>query len=165
MAAANVFFASTAASGEASENNLRTSSSSLLRGALMLPLSPAYFAFAATAIVLYWMCFRWNTGRLALLVAATKLLPLGFDQLYKWVLPLSLSFYCFQSLTYTIDLYRGTKEGTRSYPTHRRPARLLTLIVPGPINGVRELIRQLQQPFSLSRTEGGRALLLIATGL
>jgi alginate O-acetyltransferase complex protein AlgI len=223
MAAANGFLPSTAPSGKASENNLPTSSSSLLRGATMLPLSPAYFAFAATAILAYWLCFRWNTGRLALLLAAnfyflarfawfyplillaaatvdfwiglglqrlprsevgprkrlvllsllvnlgllaaTKLLPLGFDQLYKWVLPLSLSFYCFQSLTYTIDLYRGTKEGTRSYLTHLSAATLFTVIVAGPINRVSELIRQLQQPFSLSRTEGGRALLLIATGL
>jgi D-alanyl-lipoteichoic acid acyltransferase DltB (MBOAT superfamily) len=189
----------------------------------MLPLRPEFFAFAAAAITLYWICCRWTTARLGVLLAAnffflakfawfypvlllaaatvdfrvglalqdtarsqvrrrkllvgvslavnlglliaTKLLPLGLDQLYRWVLPLSLSFYCFQSLTYTIDLYRGTKEGTRSYLAHLSAATLFTVIVAGPINRVSELIRQLGQPFSLTRTQGGRALLLIACGL
>jgi D-alanyl-lipoteichoic acid acyltransferase DltB (MBOAT superfamily) len=189
----------------------------------MLPLSPAFFAFAASAIVLYWACYRWTNARLLVLLAAnffflarfawfypllllaaatidflvglglqnrprsqvgprkllvsvsllvnlglltaTKCLPLAFDQLYRWVLPLSLSFYCFQSLTYTIDLYRGTKEGTRSYLTHLTSATLFSVIVAGPINRISDLVRQLRQPFSLTKTEGGRALLLIASGL
>ncbi len=191
----------------------------------MLPLSPAYFAFAAAAILLYWICCRWTSARLgvllvanffflarfawfypALLLAAasidfrigielqelprrpefarrrkqfvalsllvnlglliaTKLLPLGYDQLYHWVLPLSLSFYCFQSLTYTIDLYRGTNPGTRSYLEHLTAATLFSVIVAGPINRVADLIKQLRQPFSLTKTEGGRAFLLIASGL
>jgi D-alanyl-lipoteichoic acid acyltransferase DltB (MBOAT superfamily) len=189
----------------------------------MLPLSPAYFAFAASAILLYWICFRSATARLCCLLAAnlfflarfawfypvllvaaasidflvglglqnrprtqvrqrkwlvsvsllvnlgllaaTKCLPLALDQLYRWVLPLSLSFYCFQSLTYTIDLYRGTKEGTRSFLEHLSAATLFTVIVAGPINRVSELIKQMRQPFALSQTEGGRAFLLIASGL
>jgi alginate O-acetyltransferase complex protein AlgI len=99
------------------------------------------------------------------LLTATKCLPLALDQLFRWVLPLSLSFYCFQSLTYTIDLYRGTKEGTRSYLEHLSAATLFTVIVAGPINRVSELIKQMRQPFALSQTEGGRAFLLIASGL
>ena len=99
------------------------------------------------------------------LLTATKLLPLAYDQLYHWVLPLSLSFYCFQSLTYTIDLYRGTKPGTRSYLEHLTAATLFSVIVAGPINRVSDLIRQLRQPFSLTNTDGGRAFLLIASGL
>lgn len=191
----------------------------------MLPLSPAYFAFAAVAITLYWLCYRWAHARMVILLAAnffflarfawfypvlllvaatidyrigielqelprrpdfarrrrqfvtlsllvnlglltaTKLLPLGYDQLYHWALPLSLSFYCFQSLTYTIDLYRGTKPGTRSYLEHLTAATLFSVIVAGPINRVSDLIKQLRQPFSLTTTDGGRAFLLIASGL
>jgi D-alanyl-lipoteichoic acid acyltransferase DltB (MBOAT superfamily) len=189
----------------------------------MLPLSPAYFAFAAAAILLYWICHRWAGGRLAVLLTAnffflarfawfypalllaaatvdffvglglqnrprtdtgprkllvsisllvnlglltaTKCLPLAFDQLYRWVLPLSLSFYSFQSLTYTIDLYRGTKSGTRSYLEHLTAATLFTVIVAGPINRISDLIKQLREPFSLTQTNGGRAFLLIASGL
>ena len=34
----------------------------------MLPLSPAFFAFAAAAILLYWACFRWTNARLVVLL-------------------------------------------------------------------------------------------------
>jgi len=33
---------------------------------------------------------------------------------WDWIFPLGLSFYTFQSLTYTIDLYRRDGEGTTS---------------------------------------------------
>src|ERR1700754_1623179 len=36
----------------------------------MLPLSPAYFAFAATAVVLYWAFYRWQRVRLSVLLLA-----------------------------------------------------------------------------------------------
>jgi len=189
----------------------------------MLPLSPAFFAFAGIAIALSWACHRWPTGRLLVLLAAnffflarfawfypvillaaatcdfliglglqaisrerrrprlalvtlslfinigllaaSKTLPLALGDLDRWIFPLSLSFYCFQSLTYTIDLYRGTKEGTRSYLTHLTATTLFTVIVAGPINRVSDLIRQLRGPFLLDRAAAARAFLLIASGL
>jgi D-alanyl-lipoteichoic acid acyltransferase DltB (MBOAT superfamily) len=192
----------------------------------MFPLSPAFFAFSAGALVLYWVCYRSKTQQLAVLLlanfyflarfawfypavllvaasmdflvglglqnsprpegkqsgkrkllvsislmvnlgllVATKCLPVVMGEMYRWVLPLSLSFYCFQSLTYTIDLYRGTKEGTRSYLAHLTAASLFTVIVAGPINRVSDLIQQMRQPFALTSAQGGRAFLLIASGL
>jgi alginate O-acetyltransferase complex protein AlgI len=189
----------------------------------MSPLSPAYFAFAAIAITLYWVCYRWKTARLCILLianafflarlawfypvilfaaasidflvgldlqriprerstsrlllvsvsvllnvgllVATKLIPVTLGELYRWIFPLSLSFYCFQSMTYTIDLYRGTRPGTRSYLTHLTSASLFTVIVAGPINRISDLVKQLQQPFTLTPTQGGRAFLLISSGL
>jgi alginate O-acetyltransferase complex protein AlgI len=189
----------------------------------MSPLSPAYFAFAAIAITLYWACYRWKHARLCILLianifflarmawfypplllaaasidflvgwdlqriprekttprlalvsvsvilnvgllAATKFIPVALGELYRWIFPLSLSFYCFQSMTYTIDLYRGTRPGTRSYLTHLTSASLFTVIVAGPINRVSDLIKQLQQPFTLTPAQGGRAFLLISSGL
>jgi alginate O-acetyltransferase complex protein AlgI len=99
------------------------------------------------------------------LLATTKCIPVVMGELYRWVFPLSLSFYCFQSMTYTIDLYRATRPGTRSYLTHLTSASLFTVIVAGPINRLSDLIKQLQQPFSLTSTQGGRAFLLISSGL
>lgn len=189
----------------------------------MSPLSPAYFAFAAIVITLYWVCYRWKQARLCILLlangfflarlawfypilllaaasvdflvgldlqriprerkrrrfilvsvsvalnvgllAATKFIPVALGEFYRWVFPLSLSFYCFQSMTYTIDLYRGTRPGTRSYLTHLTSASLFTVIVAGPINRISDLVKQLQQPFSLTPNQGGRAFLLISSGL
>src|ERR1700677_428582 len=188
----------------------------------MSPLSPAYFAFAAIAITLYWACFRWKLARLCILLlangfflarlawfypailllaatidflvgvglqniprerfrprlalvsasvilnvgilASTKLLPVALGELYRWVFPLSLSFYCFQSMTYTIDLYRGTSPGTHSYLPHLTSPSLITVTVAVPLHRISDLIRQLQQPFSLTPTSGGRAFLLICSG-
>ena len=36
----------------------------------MSPFSPAYFAFAAIALTLYWACYRWKSARIAILLAA-----------------------------------------------------------------------------------------------
>src|SRR6202035_3909455 len=36
-------------------------------------------------------------------------------QQWTWTLPISLSFYVFQALTYPLDLYRRDAKGTRSY--------------------------------------------------
>ena len=99
------------------------------------------------------------------LLAASKSLPLALGDLDRWVFPLSLSFYCFQSLTYTIDLYRGTKEGTRSYISHLTATTLFTVIVAGPINRVSDLLQQLRRPLALDRSGTARAFLLISSGL
>src|SRR6202023_473230 len=37
---------------------------------------------------------------------------------WHWTLPVTLSFYVFQALTYTIDLYRRDSRGTKSYLAH-----------------------------------------------
>jgi alginate O-acetyltransferase complex protein AlgI len=99
------------------------------------------------------------------LLVATKCFPLALGELARWVFPLSLSFYCFQSMTYTIDLYRGLGKGTRSYVAHLTAASLFTVIVAGPINRMSELIGQMERPFELTEGQGGRALVLIASGL
>jgi D-alanyl-lipoteichoic acid acyltransferase DltB (MBOAT superfamily) len=99
------------------------------------------------------------------LLAASKLLPTQMGVIDTWFFPLSLSFYCFQSLTYTIDLFRGTNPGTRSYVTHLTATTFFPVIVAGPINRVSHLIEQLRKPFDLDRIAGSRALLLIASGL
>jgi alginate O-acetyltransferase complex protein AlgI len=191
----------------------------------MLPLSPAYFAFAGIAILLCWAFYRWPSGRLIVLfaanfiflahlawfypiilltaassdfliglglqsmsrdrrrprlllvslsllinvglLAASKIMPKpwALGSLDSWLLPLSLSFYCFQSLTYTIDLYRGTREGTRSYISHLTAATLFTVIVAGPINRLSDLLKQLRSPLELDRSQTARAILLISSGL
>src|SRR5258705_9346136 len=99
------------------------------------------------------------------LLAATKFLPVVLGELYRCVSPHSLSIVSYQSLVYTIELYRVTNPGTRSYLTHLTSATLSTVIVAGPINRISDLIKQLQQPFSLTQTQGGPAFLLISSGL
>jgi alginate O-acetyltransferase complex protein AlgI len=84
---------------------------------------------------------------------------------WDWVFPLGLSFYIFQSLTYTIDLYRRDAEGTRSLLEHFSAVSFFPTIVAGPITRVTELIKQFAAAPTLSRADGGRAFFLIGLGL
>ena len=82
-----------------------------------------------------------------------------------WTLPLTLSFYVFQALTYTIDLYRRDAKGTRSYLAHLTAVSFFPTTLAGPITRVSTLIEQFEKPKKLESSEGGRALFLIGMGL
>ena len=84
---------------------------------------------------------------------------------WDWVFPLGLSFYIFQSLTYTIDLYRRDAEGTHSLLEHFSAVSFFPTIVAGPITRVTELVKQFAAAPTLSRADGGRAFFLIGLGL
>ena len=84
---------------------------------------------------------------------------------WRWTLPLTLSFYVFQALTYTIDVYRGDAKGTRSYLLHLTAVSFFPTILAGPITRVSSLIEQFEKRRFLTPAEGGRALFLIGMGL
>jgi alginate O-acetyltransferase complex protein AlgI len=84
---------------------------------------------------------------------------------WHWTLPLTLSFYVFQALTYTIDLYRRDIKGTRSYLAHLAAVSFFPTILAGPITRVSSLIDQFEKPKKLDPADGGRALFLIGMGL
>src|SRR5579864_5798295 len=68
---------------------------------------------------------------------------------WHWTLPLSLSFYVFQALTYTIDLYRRDIKGTRSYLAHLAAVSFFPTTLAGPITRVSTLIDQFEKPKKL----------------
>ncbi len=87
--------------------------------------------------------------------------PRGWD----WIFPLGLSFYTFQALTYTLDLYRRDADGTNSLLAHLSAVSFFPTLQAGPITRVSEMIRQFGERRPLDRLEGGRALFLIGLGL
>jgi D-alanyl-lipoteichoic acid acyltransferase DltB (MBOAT superfamily) len=87
--------------------------------------------------------------------------PMGWD----WIFPLGLSFYAFQALTYTLDLYRRDAEGTTSLLAYLSAVSFFPTLQAGPITRVSELIGQFTQRRPLDPAEGGRALFLIGLGL
>lgn len=85
---------------------------------------------------------------------------------WPWVFPLGISFYCFQSLTYTIDLYRRDGKPVSSLLTHLTAVTFFPTTLSGPITRVLALAPQLEKPGrALSTEEGGRALWRIGLGL
>jgi D-alanyl-lipoteichoic acid acyltransferase DltB (MBOAT superfamily) len=84
---------------------------------------------------------------------------------WDWVFPLGLSFYTFQALTYTLDLYRRDAEGTTGLLAHLSAVSFFPTLQAGPITRVSELIQQFAARRPLGRMEGGRALFLIGLGM
>jgi D-alanyl-lipoteichoic acid acyltransferase DltB (MBOAT superfamily) len=99
------------------------------------------------------------------LLVGLKLVPLLTAGRFAWLFTLSLSFYCFQSLTYTIDLYQGEIQPTQSYLVYLASALFFPSMTAGPIPRQGKLLDQFSRPFAFTTEDGGRALLLIGTGL
>jgi len=85
---------------------------------------------------------------------------------WHWTFPLGISFYCFQSLTYTIDLYRRDGKPVRSLLAHMTAVSFFPTTLSGPITRVLALAPQLEKEGkSLAPADGGRALYRIGLGL
>jgi len=106
---------------------------------------------------------------LALLIGSRHMpwfLPKGSGaQTWEWLFPLGLSFYVFQALTYTMDLYRRDGEGTGSLLAHLAAVSFFPTLQAGPITRVCELVKQMEAAPALTRIAGGRAFFLIGLGL
>ncbi|HUT78779.1 MAG TPA: MBOAT family protein [Polyangia bacterium] len=81
------------------------------------------------------------------------------------VLPVGISFYTFQTLSYTIDVFRGRLEPTRSYPGYLLFVSFFPQLVAGPIVRASHLLPQLDRGPVLTAERGSRALFLIGVGL
>lgn len=82
-----------------------------------------------------------------------------------WVLPLGLSFYAFQSLTYTLDIYRRDAQPASSLLAYLASASFFPTTLAGPITRLSNLIPQWSKWQMLGAEDGGRALFLIGMGL
>ena len=105
------------------------------------------------------------------LVTASIVMNIGLLAMLRYThpgavaLPLTLSFYVFQALTYTIDIYRGDAKGTKSYLAHLAAVSFFPTTLAGPITRVSSLIDQFEKRKALDPADGGRALFLIGMGL
>lgn len=92
---------------------------------------------------------------------ASTFLP-TFDGIYKWGLPLGISFYTFQILSYTIDVYKRKIAATKSFVDFILFVSFFPQLVAGPIEKARHLLPQIQtsRKFSLENLEQGFYLCL-----
>ncbi|MGA1976277.1 MAG: MBOAT family O-acyltransferase [Bacteroidales bacterium] len=81
------------------------------------------------------------------------------------ILPVGISFFTFQSLSYTIDMYRGKMKPVRNIIDFGFYVSFFPQLIAGPINRASEFIPQIYTRFSLSKREFGQALFLICKGL
>jgi alginate O-acetyltransferase complex protein AlgI len=81
------------------------------------------------------------------------------------VLPVGISFYTFQEMSYTIDVYRREVRATRSFLDFATFVAFFPHMVAGPIMRASILLRQLMGPRQITREFLGTGLWLIFWGL
>jgi len=81
------------------------------------------------------------------------------------LLPVGISFYTFQTLSYTIDVYRKRIEPTRTFVQFALFVTFFPQLVAGPIVRASELLPQLSLRPRLTSAQVGNGLFLILTGM
>ena len=81
------------------------------------------------------------------------------------VLPVGISFFTFQVLSYTVDVYRGQLKPVRNILDFGFYVSFFPQLVAGPIVRASEFIPQLYKPFNLGRKQFGIAVFWILNGL
>ena len=67
------------------------------------------------------------------------------------ILPLGISFFTFQGISYVVDIYRGTKKATRDLVIFLFFKAFFPQLIAGPIVRAPEFMPQLARPFRMSR--------------
>ncbi len=80
-------------------------------------------------------------------------------------LPVGVSFFTFQSLSYTIDIYRGSLKPVDNILDYAFFVSFFPQLVAGPIVRAADLLPQITQPTFVSKEMFGRGVYLICTGL
>ena len=95
---------------------------------------------------------------------SNDLLGTTFD-ISSIILPVGISFFTFQTMSYTIDVFRGKIEPVRNIADFGFYVSFFPQLVAGPIVRASEFIPQLYAKYSLTKREFGHALFLIMKGL
>ncbi len=91
--------------------------------------------------------------------AATNLQALGLDVPgVEVVLPAGISFYTFQSMSYTIDVYRGRLPACQNLRDYFVFVSFFPQLVAGPIERAPDLLRQVQAPRTVTLAGVGAGL-------
>ena len=116
------------------------------------------------AILFFYKYFDFTVDNLNVIRGWMGLAPVtpGFDVL----LPVGISFFLFQSLSYTIDIYRGSLKPVDRWGDYLFYLSFFPQLVAGPIVRARDFLVQIRQnPIAVSREMFGTGIYLIAIGL
>lgn len=83
----------------------------------------------------------------------------------KILLPVGISFFTFQTISYAVDVYKGLIKPVRHITDFGFYVSFFPQLVAGPIVRASEFIPQLYKPYTLTRMEFGTAIFWILNGL
>ena len=83
----------------------------------------------------------------------------------KIILPVGISFFTFQSISYVIEIYRKEIEPTKSYIDYLFFISFFPQLVAGPIVRAKDFLPQIYQKLNITKEEMDRGMLLIVGGV
>lgn len=92
-------------------------------------------------------------------------LAIGHFDIHEILLPVGISFYTFQTLSYSIDIYRGKIEPCDSFFDFAFFVSFFPQLVAGPIVRAADFLPQIKRPYYLSSDGFANAVYLIMAGL
>lgn len=111
-------------------------------------------------------CFKYGTFFLENFIAATDAIGLNYRPAApSIILPVGISFYTFQSLSYTIDVYRRHLPARRSLLDFSLFVSFFPQLVAGPIVRAIDFLPQLDERRRATSNEMGWGLTLLCVGL
>ncbi len=125
----------------------------------------AYFKYSFFLIDLVNRVFHTSLEKVNYLASWTNMLAGTHFDISTIILPVGISFYTFQTISYTLDVYRGKLEPVNNILDFGFYVSFFPQLVAGPIVRAASFIPQLYQEFRLSRAEFGHAVFLILSGL
>ncbi len=81
------------------------------------------------------------------------------------LLPVGISFYTFENLSYTIDVYRGHFQPARKFTDYLLFLSFFPKLVMGPIVRAHDFVPQVNKPYQISENDFARGFYLIISGL
>jgi len=100
-----------------------------------------------------------------LIEIANSMFGAGFLQFRNIFLPVGISFFVFQSMSYTIDVYRGTLRPLTRWIDYLFYLSFFPQLVAGPIVRARDFIPQIRRDAVVTREMFGTGVFLVITGL
>ena len=119
------------------------------------------FSFVSTLSILFFYKYFWFAFKnidLVMSKAGVQLAPPAFDV----ILPVGISFYTFQALSYAMDVYRGEIGVERNLPRYALFVAFFPLLVAGPIERSKNLLVQVHEEhfFDYNNMKNGLLLML-----
>jgi D-alanyl-lipoteichoic acid acyltransferase DltB (MBOAT superfamily) len=138
----------------------------LLASSILINLSVlVYFKYSYFFIDSFNLMFDTNLNVVNhLAMAANNSLGTHFD-IDRILLPVGISFYTFQTISYAVDVYRGDTQPVKNLIDYGFFVSFFPQLVAGPIVRASGFIKQIYEDFSVSKAEFGWAIFMILKGL
>ncbi|HQH49865.1 MAG TPA: MBOAT family O-acyltransferase [Candidatus Cloacimonadota bacterium] len=120
---------------------------------------------------LIWLSIAWNLGSLGwykytnFIIDTINQITGGSIPAMDIFLPVGISFFTFQTMSYTLDIYFGKLEPIRSFADFAFFVSFFPQLVAGPILRASQFIPQINARLSLDKERIAQALVLIFAGL